>query len=410
MRTASILFGFFLAVAPASAQILTIGNDEGHNGSDAGIAAIRTDVDLNNPAAATGTISTVKFYWTRSECRDAVKIKFFHRIGNVMKLTAERGPFDISAFDTTLTLSSPVLVSQGDLIGITNLTDCGNATVLGGVAAEGYLIFPFDVVGAVDIGSATPLGGKLHLFGSGSATESIKGVITNVGATAGSFGSHFKTALQLFNPESSQVRGRIDFRPAGSAYNVTNSILYTIDPGKVIAYPDVVGENLGQTGLGTIDLVVPAGTGTPIGIVRVYNDAGLDGTSAFTEPVIDPDMTMKGVTHILKRGMTGYLVTPMNPAATRFNIGLRTLTLGATVDIRLKNTDGSELRHLIKEFPPFWFEQNSAAVFLGVDVQGNQTIEFDVTAGSVIVYGTTTDNTTNDPNIQFATIIFSAGG
>jgi len=411
MRAASIFFGLVLA-ASAEAQVLTVGNDVTPNGSATRLAVVATAIDLANPATATGTISTIKYYWSAGPCPSAFKIKFFHRSGNLLKMTEERGPFGTSTSGPgTLALSTPVGVSEGDLIGITELADCGNAGALSGGANEGYLAYAGDVTGAVDVaGGFRVTAGRLAVFGSGSATESVRGVITSVGATRGSFGSNFKTSLQLFNPFDTTLTGRIDFRPAGAGSTVVNAVLYSLGPGQVTAWPDIVGTTLGQSGLGSLDLVVTAGQSAPLGIARVYNDAGPDGTSAFTEEIIDPDVTLKGVTSILKRGMTGYLVTPINPSLTRFNIGLRTLAVGATVKASLKDSAGSTLTTITRSYPPQWFEQNSAAVFLGVPISGNQTVVLEVTAGSVIIYGTTTDNTTNDPNVQFAKIIFSTGG
>ena len=38
----------------------------------------------------------------------------------------------------------------------------------------------------------------------------------------------------------------------------------------------------------------------------------------------------------------------------------------------------------------------------GYALTGGETISFDVTSGSAFIYGATTDNTTNDPSVQFA--------
>jgi hypothetical protein len=409
MRAASIFFSLVFA-ASAGAQVLTVGNDVTPTGSDVALATIRTAIDLVSPATATGTISAIKYAWSPRVCPAAFKIKFFHRSGNLLKMTEERGPFD-STESGSLTLSSPVAVSQGDLIGITRVSDCGNTGALYAGPSEGFLVYAADVTGVVDVAAGfRTTAGRLAVFGSGSATESVRGVITSVGATRGSFGSNFKTSLQLFNPFDYTLTGRIDFRPAGAGSTVANAVLYSLGPGQVTAWPDIVGTTLGQSGLGSLDLVVTAGQSAPLGIARVYNDAGPDGTSAFTEEIIDPDVMLKGVTNILERGMTGYLVTPINPSLTRFNIGLRTLERGATVNASLKDSAGSTITSITRSYPPQWFEQNSAAAFFGVPISGNQTVVLEVTAGSVIIYGTTTDNTTNDPNVQFAKIIFSTGG
>jgi hypothetical protein len=49
---------------------------------------------------------------------------------------------------------------------------------------------------------------------------------------------------------------------------------------------------------------------------------------------------------------------------------------------------------------------DSPTFFGGTNLGGNQSLAIAVSRGSAIVYGSTTDNTTNDPNIQFATAPF----
>jgi hypothetical protein len=71
-------------------------------------------------------------------------------------------------------------------------------------------------------------------------------------------------------------------------------------------------------------------------------------------------------------GLTGFLITPLDPALTRFNIGVRTLCSGATIQVTVRDANG-----------------------------------FVVRTASAIVYGSKTDNTTNDPAIQFVRGIFA---
>ncbi|MGZ8830501.1 MAG: hypothetical protein ACXW2Q_09000, partial [Thermoanaerobaculia bacterium] len=97
-----------------------------------------------------------------------------------------------------------------------------------------------------------------------------------------------------------------------------------------------------------------------------------------------------------------------DPARTRLNIGVRTLSLGATVRATLKDSAGSTLITKTRTYAPNWFEQIDAASFLGSAIAGNQSILIEVSAGSAIVYGATTDNTTNDPAVQFVHVIFSS--
>ena len=44
-----------------------------------------------------------------------------------------------------------------------------------------------------------------------------------------------------------------------------------------------------------------------------------------------------------------------------------------------------------------------SATFLdGYTLAGGESISFEITSGSAFIYGATTDNTTNDPSVQFA--------
>ena len=105
---------------------------------------------------------------------------------------------------------------------------------------------------------------------------------------------------------------------------------------------------------------------------------------------------------LLTRGESGLLVTPIEPGRTRFNIGVWTLSLGATLRATLKDSAGSTLITTTRTYAPNWFEQID-----GTAIAGNQSIQIEASAGSAIVYGSTTDNTTNDPAVQFMHVIFS---
>jgi len=56
-----------------------------------------------------------------------------------------------------------------------------------------------------------------------------------------------------------------------------------------------------------------------------------------------------------------------------------------------------------KTFDPTFFTQPTSAQLLdGFALTGGETISFQITGGSVFIYGSTTDNTTNDPSVQLA--------
>jgi len=137
-------------------------------------------------------------------------------------------------------------------------------------------------------------------------------------------------------------------------------------------------------------------------ITRVYNDAGTLGTAGLTEDTIDP-----ADARVINAGFTAFLVTPTDPSKTRFNIGVRTGASGATLTAILRDTNGTALKTVTKTYLPNWFEQpDSTSFFNGTAVGPNQSIAITVSSGSAIVYGSTTDDITNDPNIQFAVALF----
>ena len=409
MSRFAVRFSFILlfAAVPLFSQ-LTIGEpfSSSPNASDLNVAPVRTDIDLVGPASGTGSVTSVHLYWSQSGCTNAIKIKFFRRSGNTLTMTAERGPFSSVGADNNFTMSPAVPVLQGDLIGVARVANCGNAGTFFGFPTAGHVEFPSDVTGSVDLSAGTLSGAPLALSGSGpTPSEQVRGYIPVVGSTAGGLGSNFKTSLQLlFGAASSSgsITGRLVFHPAGTSGSSSDpSVTYNVGAGQVVTYPDIVA-TFGRTGLGSVDLIAAPAATKPVVITRVYNDAGAAGTAGLTEEVIDP-----GDARVIPAGFTAFLVTPVDPSKTRFNIGVRTLFSGATLTAVLRDTNGTALKTVTKTYLPNWFEQvDSTSFFAGTAVGPNQSISITVSSGSAIVYGSTTDNTTNDPNIQFAVALF----
>jgi hypothetical protein len=413
MRAVRVLLPLLLVVAlplPLFALTLTIGNESvTPNSSDGNVGATRTDIDLVHPATHTGNVSSAKIYWSSSSCTNAFKIKFFRRVGETLTMTAERGPFTPTSNVYTASLAPAVSVQQGDLIGVARVANCGNAGAVTGFPSEGYLQYASDVTGSVAISAATThQGGVLALGASGIVTEWMARVIPVVGSTAGGFGSHFKTEMQFFNPQTSgSMVCKVVFHPAGIAGSTADTTrLVTLDPGEVFSTPDVVAA-MGQTGLGSLDISVPSGQNVPMILTRVYNDADADGTSSLTEEPIPVSTDIAIYTKLLARGVTGFLVAPRDPARTRFNIGVRTLYSGATIQVTLRNPDGDVIRTVSHTYTANYFIQVSASDFVGGPITGDESIQISVSSGSAIVYGSTTDNTTNDPAVQFAYGVFA---
>jgi len=411
MRATRVLTLLLFLVLPGAlfAVTLTVGNDvTTPNSSDGNIGATRTDIDLVHPATHSGNVASAKVYWSSAGCTNALKIKFFRRVGDTLTLTAERGPFTPASNLYTATLTPPVAVQQGDLIGVARVAACGNPGAVVGFPSEGYLQYAGDITGSVAMSAGNAQGGVLALSGSGTVTEWMAKVIPIVGSTAGSFGAQFKTEMQFFNPQSSgSMVCKLVFHPAGVAGSTADATrMVGLDPGEVFSTADVVVA-MGQSGTGSLDISVPAGKSVPVILTRVYNDAGADGTSSLTEEPIQVSDALAIGTNLLARGVTGFLVTPRDPARTRFNIGVRTLYSGATIQATLRSSDGVVIRTVTRTYTANYFIQTDAATFVGGPIAGDQTIQISISAGSAIVYGSTTDNTTNDPAIQFAYGIFA---
>lgn len=407
-RVVRFSFPLLLMAAPLFPQALTIGPgfSGSPNSSDSAVAPVRTDIDLVSPANATGTVSSVHVYWSSSGCTNAIKIKFFHRSGNTLTMTAERGPFSSSGSDNTFAMSPVVPVQQGDLIGVARVANCGNAATFFGFPSAGNVVFGSDVTGSVDITTGFLSGSPLALGGTGTATEQLRGFIPVVGSTAGSSGSNFKTSLQLLfgsTGSSGSITGKLVFHPASTSGSSSDpTVTYNVGAGQVVSFPDIVA-TFGRSGLGSVDLITAPTATKPVIITRVFNDAGTLGTSGLTEDVIDPTDA-----RVIQGGFTAFLVTPVDPTKTRFNIGVRTGASGANLTAVLRDTNGTVLKTVTKSYLPNWFEQvDSTSFFAGTAVGANQSIAITVSiGGSAIVYGSTTDNISNDPNIQFAVALF----
>jgi len=234
--------------------------------------------------------------------------------------------------------------------------------------------------------------------------EVVTRIIPVVGSTPGNHGSFFRTELQFRNGGGADLSGRFVFHPSGRAAQAGDpSLPFTLQSDETTSWSDVV-DSMGITGLGTMDLLLPPASSSPVIITRVYNDAGADGTSGFTEDAIDPNERGSG-SAVLTGGTTGILVAPSDLTRYRFNIGVRTLSSGVGCSIWIRSANGATVHGELRSYDPSFFEQTSADEFANVPIHENDSIEITVTRGSVIVYGATTDNTTNDPSFQYARVV-----
>ncbi|HTD52158.1 MAG TPA: hypothetical protein VK780_03955, partial [Thermoanaerobaculia bacterium] len=104
----------------------------------------------------------------------------------------------------------------------------------------------------------------------------------------------------------------------------------------------------------------------------------------------------------LGAGSIATLFAPFDVTAFRLNVGLRTLNAGASITITVRDTNGNLRRTSNASYAPNYFHQTDAASFAGLAVNANDTITVTVNSGSLMLYGVTADNRTNDPAIEDA--------
>jgi len=227
------------------------------------------------------------------------------------------------------------------------------------------------------------------------AIDSAARVVAVAGSLPGSFGSLFRTALQLHNPTSSVMRGRIVFHRQGSSGSSSDPTFnYNLGPGATTSWSDVVGAT-GTTGaIGSLDLIVDEGE-APLTVARIYNDGGASGTTG-----VAIDSLASG--DALQTGQRAQLIAPIDPARARMNIGVRTLGNGATIELTLRDHAGTLQQTTRRTYAATWFEQIALSTLFSQPLTGNEVVGIEIISGSAIVYGAITDNVTQDPSVQFA--------
>jgi hypothetical protein len=398
MRLLASIFSFSFATF-AAGQTLVMGS-AAITPQDLPVEGSQTFIDLASPATATGYVQTAGFEWSAFPCTGATKIKVFRQDGSILRLVDERGPFDVVETFNEVSLDPAIAVRQGDLLGITRVSECGGPRAGTFVPSEGFVSFTGDVTEVPLADGSIRRDWLLQGRAVGVAVESVVRVLPVVGSTPGAFGSFFRTGAQLTNTWSDTISGRVTYRAAGTGATLDDpSLPYSLEPLSTVAYSDVL-QTLGQTGLGTLDVVVPVTSGDPLITTRVYEDHGEGGTSGFSEDAINPDCCSDQ--RVLFMRSIGYLVAPADPTHFRFNIGVRALFKAPTLRFRIVGHSTAVTRTYL----PSSFEQKSVQELLGEALSPNALISIEVVAGNAIVYGATVDNISNDPSIQFANARF----
>ncbi|HUF17537.1 MAG TPA: BACON domain-containing carbohydrate-binding protein, partial [Thermoanaerobaculia bacterium] len=263
-----------------------------------------------------------------------------------------------------------------------------------GPSTVNYLVAP-NGTGSQRTGTLTIAGNPFTVTQlAATPTLTLSHVLAVIGSTPGNFGSFFKTSVQLHNRTSAPISGRLVYHPAGTSGTSSDPFLgYSLAPGQTIDYTDLLPA-MGLGGLGTMDVMATAGQAPHI-VARIYNDAGAAGTTGMSIEAI-------AVNDVLQAGDEGLILAPIDPLNTRLNIGVRTLSEGVSVMVRVIDRSGMTRTTLSKSYPGTFFEQVSSASFTGLTLNASDTIIISLNSGRAVFYGAATDNTTQDPSIQIA--------
>lgn len=211
-------------------------------------------------------------------------------------------------------------------------------------------------------------------------------IVPVVASTAGAYGTHFTTTMQLGNPYPFAIAGRFVVHPAGLAASPDDpSTAYALAP-----FETTTVDSLVASGSGSVDVL--AAVGAPVVVTEIVDTTSMNRVSI---PAIDP-------ADAIAAGMTGSLLTPADASRQRFNIGIRTLGEGASLRIVVHDADGTDRAAVERAFPAGFFQQFSFAELLGEPLASGEVLTFDVLAGSAIVYGAAVDNTSGAMSLQIA--------
>jgi hypothetical protein len=313
--------------------------------------------------------------------------------------------YDAPAALPTITSITP---SHGPIAGGTHVTIAGTnlggatsvvfGTTNGGITANTAtsisVTAPPHAAGGVLVNVMTPGGSATARYDyDAPATVDTTQLLPVVGSAPGNFGSFFRTSLQLHNPSTSTTGGKLVFHPQGQTPSSGDpSTAYSLAPGETKFYNDILPA-MNASGLGTLDLQPNSGTPAPLSLVRVFNDGGSAGTTG-----MNIDFVPAG--SVLTQGDTGVLLAPPTTTGFRFNIGIRALANGVTMAITVRDASGATTRTLTQSYGANTFTQVDASAVTGGALNANDSVAFTINSGSALIYGSTTDNTTQDPSYQ----------
>ena len=362
-----------------------------------------TYIDVMHPATASGSVLRAIVRWSgapATPCSSAFRLKFLRpgSIAGSFSVVTERGPFPGINGRNEILLNPAVNVSTGDLIGITQL----NASENCGAVVHHTTNEVVEYIGNTDV-AAGPGSNVLSLLAgltpsifATSENSVLVSVLPVAGATAGSNGSFFRTSMQLTNTDNlGALSTTLVYHPAGASASPGDpSTTVSIPAGQTVSYPDIAA-SLGQTGIGSIDIFTSGVP--PLVTARIFNDAGAAGTSGFAMDGVAPQDAQALFQQV-------YLQMPTDVANFRMNVGVRTLGVPVTMSVARLASNGTVLgAALTKNYPANYFEQKSALEFASLSaLSPDGILRISVSTGRAIVYGSITDNRTNDSTIVLA--------
>jgi hypothetical protein len=224
---------------------------------------------------------------------------------------------------------------------------------------------------------------------------SAAAILAVAGSTPGN-GAYFRTRVQIYNPRTSTISGKFVFHTQSVSGGANDpSLSYSLTGGQTIDYPDLLPAMGIASGLGSIDIMTTPGSSVPVMSARIFSDAGANGSAGFFTEPLGPDAA-------LQTGDSGVLIAPADPVAARLNIGIRSLEAGASFLITVRSKDGAVRNTVNKTYGPTFFEQVNANSYVGVTLSASDTITFAMISGKALIYGSQTDNKTQDPSVQYA--------
>lgn len=399
-----------LFAASLAAQPLTVGTQIVDNGGTATItnAGPVTYVNLYAGATKAGTVNKATVGWSAA-CSNAFKIVFLRQnFGSVAAFTfvTSRGPFNAVRGRNEVTLSPPVNVLQGDLIGVVQLQ---SVTACGSVLTQSFsdLSIGYNMITTADMSTTTGTIGGSTNYSSGYAIEAIAYEVSPVlvrilpaaGAAPGAT-AFFRTALQMLNATTNTITGNLVFRKQLQPGSITDpSLAFSLSPGQSISYPDVVA-SMGSSGVGSLDIFTNNGD-APIATARIFSDGGAAGTSGFSEESVSPNAALD----FFSRGI---LLIPPDLTNFRMNVGVRTLDTGATLTVSTYDSAGNvKGTRTLPAYGPNVFDQLPVSTFTGlssVPPGGYILVSFNVFGGRAFLYSAVIDNRTSDSTFRLADI------